>query len=954
MKTLKIKRKPFSKNTIEIKGIKKLSQTPIPLFNHLRYSPMKLFRINFLFIWIFLSLPLFGQKYFSSQQEMDKALMNAERFMIAQQGDSAILITQPLLIQLKNEGRFDSHFSFQVRMVHGLALYHSTEEIASLDFLWKLKDESRKHQEWAVYANICRDIAKIQEINRQPEEAYKNLQEAKTIIDKYKIDSIYAAFAVRYSSWHRVYGITDSARYYAEIAVQKAQLHRQYFEEAEGFLILSLIEKDETAALPYGLRALNLYQKLNVYTSATSMHQNVSNMYLALNKYQKALQHIDTAILYTRNYLNNSDFYNYYNYYLKAYIYRKLDNIDSVLFYTTKSNKVEVKLMENDKQQQIIEISKKYNFDKKNQELKSEKLKSRWLFFSATLFIVFGFVITFYYLKLRKANEISRKQSEELKVLDQTKTRFFANISHELRTPLTLISGSITTLIKENQIAPKQEKLLKIAHHGTTNLKNLINEILDLSKMDAGKMELILEPTPIAAFFEHYLKQYESLLESKDVHYQYIIKVQSEFVAMIDREKMRQILFNLLSNAGKFTPLNGKVNVVVQIKNNQLLFQVADTGNGIHPDDLPHIFDRYFQTKQKDTVATGGTGIGLAICNEYSKLFGGKISVNSQLGVGTTFDVEFPIEEAEQHTYLTSNILDTYNKNHHEDLPLKIETIEEHPQNLDQPALLLVEDNLDLQKYISLILQKDYQVITAGNGQKALEMLHSKQHKIDLIISDLMMPVMDGYQFLKSIKSSRAFKYIPTIMLTARVGKDDRLQALRIGVDNYLTKPFDEEELKIHIKNLLNNQAVRIETQKEIEQEAKLNKSNIETNKTPKEKTSIESDSSSILSLSEEKMIKIEAFVKENISNTSLSVSLLEDKFAMSESTLLRFLKQHSGLSSKKYITEIRLGKARNMLESGQYESISLIAKETGYTDIRTFSRSFKTRFGKLPSEVFC
>lgn len=462
----------------------------------------------------------------------------------------------------------------------------------------------------------------------------------------------------------------------------------------------------------------------------------------------------------------------------------------------------------------------------------------------------------------------------------------------------------------------------------------------------------LLDPTPIAAFFEHYLKQYESLLDSKDVHYQYFIKISKNYIALIDREKIRQILFNLLSNASKFTPLNGKVNVTVQIKNENLLFQVADTGNGIHADDVPHIFDRYFQTLQKDAAATGGTGIGLAICNEYSKLFGGKIEVSSQLGVGTTFVVEFPIEEVVQPTNAQLNILDIYKQTNQEKPLQKPELISIQHKKGKMPTLLLVEDNLDLQKYMCLILENEYHIITAFNGQKALEVLESGQNHIDLIISDLMMPVMDGYQFLKKVKNAHSTKHIPTIMLTARAGKDDRLQVLRIGIDSYLTKPFDEEELNIHIKNLLNNQSVRKETIKELEKESRVNSFSSEKEISPDKKVSNKVTQSSIPSLSEVKMRKIEKFVTDHISDTSLSVSILEDQFAMSESTLLRFLKQHTGLSTKKYITEIRLNHARNLLESGHYESINRIAKETGYTDIRTFSRSFKNRFGKQPSEI--
>jgi signal transduction histidine kinase/DNA-binding response OmpR family regulator len=805
---------------------------------------------------------------------------------------------------------------------------------------------------WCVLANVCRDIAKIQEIHQQSEEAYENLLESKSLIEQHKLDSSYAAFAVRYSSWHRVFGNKDSAYFYAEKAIQKAQKYGKIFEEAEGNLLLSLLEPNEELAIPYSLKALYLYQKIDVYTSSTSMHSNLATMYAVIKDYEKALSHIDTAILYTERYLEGDDYYNYRNYYLKASVYRGLGQMDSALIYSIKSHEAEFRYLENDKQQQILEIGKKYDFEKKNQELQTEKAKNGLLLVTVTLFILFGVILSFYYLKLRKANELTRKQSEELKALDKTKTRFFANVSHELRTSLSLITGPIKTLLKESQLDLKQENLLKIAKQGSSNLESLVNEILDLSKMEAGKMELQPEATPISAYFEHYLKQFESLSEFKEVHYQYLIKVQKSYTAMIDREKMRQILFNLLSNAFKFTPPNGKVNVTVYLKKGKLHLHATDTGKGIHPEDLPNIFDRYFQTYQEDTNATGGTGLGLAICNEYAKLFGGKIEVSSQLGVGSTFEVEFPIKKAQESSSAYSKFLEIYNQDDKELIPAMLETHKLQQKNGEQPTLLLVEDNRDLQNYMCLILQNEYKIITAGNGQKALEILEKKENDLNLIITDLMMPVMDGYQLLEKLKSSPATNHISTIMLTARVGKDDHHQGLRVGVDSYLTKPFDEEELKIHIKNLLNNQAVRKETLKEIEEEAKQGKKQVELDNISSEKEMKEPIATIDLSASEEKMQNIEDFVQDNISNKSLSVSLLEDKFAMSESTLLRFLKHNTGLSTKKYITEIRLNLAREMIENSQYDSISRVAIETGYSDVRTFSRSFKNRFGKLPSQI--
>ena len=247
-----------------------------------------------------------------------------------------------------------------------------------------------------------------------------------------------------------------------------------------------------------------------------------------------------------------------------------------------------------------------------------------------------------------------------------------------------------------------------------------------------------------------------------------------------------------------------------------------------------------------------------------------------------------------------------------------------------------MEDNTDLQRYIQLILEEEYQVIVAENGKVALERLATYQKNngkitktIDLIISDLMMPVMDGYQLLTELKTSDKTEQIPTIMLTARAGRDDRLQALRLGVDDYLVKPFDQEVLKIRIKNLLSNQKIRQEVSTELIPEIVIN------NDSETERTLVED---------------MEVYIRKNMGNTSLNVTQFAKAFAMSESKMLRFLKRLTGLSTQKYIMEIRLSEARKLLDSGQYESITRLAIELGYKDVRTFSRSFKARYGKLPS----
>jgi signal transduction histidine kinase/DNA-binding response OmpR family regulator len=557
--------------------------------------------------------------------------------------------------------------------------------------------------------------------------------------------------------------------------------------------------------------------------------------------------------------------------------------------------------------------------------------------------------------ELAAQNALIQQQTEQLKSLDAAKSRFFANVSHELRTPLTLMLGPIHTVLQDPNLSEKQTRLLRTAHQSGKGLQGLVNEILDLQKLEAGKMGLLENPTAIVPFFSRYAAQFESLAQRKEVDFSFETALDTSLVARIDQEKCRQVLYNLLSNAFKFTPAGGAVKVQLDIRDAggpgkpvstfpYLQIVVSDTGPGIHPDDLPQLFDRYFQTARPDKPAEGGTGIGLALCQEYAKLFGGSIEVESELGKGSVFKVAFPMKVEES---LSPPAADHHFKEAAAFAALPSEIMPAiRDSSGPKPSILVVEDNPDLQDYVRLILQEKYCVLTAGNGQAALEIIQASAKgapggpmPVDLVLSDLMMPIMDGYQLLAKLKNSDATRHLPVIMLTARAEAGDKLQALRIGVDDYLTKPFDEEELLARIENLLANSKSR---------------QTLAVQPGPEADSPAQEAEAGGPFVSEPDRIWLETFetyVQANIANETLSVSFLAFEFAMSESTLLRQLKRLTGLSPMQYLQEIRLDKARRLLENRSYDSIAKVADKVGYSDARSFSRSFKQRFGKLPSD---
>lgn len=547
---------------------------------------------------------------------------------------------------------------------------------------------------------------------------------------------------------------------------------------------------------------------------------------------------------------------------------------------------------------------------------------ARWWAWILYLLTVTSIVFAFW--QQQKNRIKANNEAQRHKDLSDAKTHFFANVSHELRTPLTLLTGSLSTLLKGNTLTEKQTRLLNIANRGGKQLEQLVNEILDLRKLEQGQMVLQVKSTNLSAFVGAYAAQFESLAERKEIDF--VLHLPSEEPILLDQEKVRQMLFNLLGNAFKFTPKGGWVELSVSLEADHLLLRVADNGPGIHPDDLPHVFDQYFQTKRPDKAAEGGTGIGLALCREYAHLFGGNISVESTLGRGSIFSVSFPVKPGAE-TAL-SPTLDKVEAQEIVPLPLSSDA-----SRADKPTLLIVEDNPDLQDYIQTILQEKYQIVTADNGQTAWDKLMADRiQRPTLILSDLMMPVMDGYQLLEKLKSEDTTRHIPVIMLTARAEVEDKLKALRIGVDDYLIKPFVEEELLVRIENLLKNSAARTVT--------------------PANEVSLPETAVPLISQHDREWLEaLEHYVKKRISSDLLSVGALAHEFAMSESTLLRQLKRLTGLSPVQYLQEIRLNEARRLLESGGEESVARIAFKVGYSEPRSFSRVFKQRFGKSPSE---
>ncbi|MCB0609403.1 MAG: response regulator [Lewinella sp.] len=623
------------------------------------------------------------------------------------------------------------------------------------------------------------------------------------------------------------------------------------------------------------------------------------------------------------------------------------------LMYTQKNtallSRLETQYRTGEKEKLLQE--KEMLLQEKESLLETTQTQRTLLFVFSALITLLGVAILIGFLKQRKArhqlarqNETILQQTEALKSLEQLKSRFFANVSHELRTPLTLMLGPVGSLLKRGHWQEADLNLLQIVRRNGDHLLKLVNEILDLSKLETGRLEVVETPVNFYRFLQPIVAQFSSFNDSEPFKLLFNYQADTGLRLRLDTGKFEKIAYNFLSNATKFTPAGGVIELRVEDMGDQLLIRVSDTGPGIHPDDLPYIFDRFYQSRQPGVQAQGGTGIGLSLCRELAGLLEGEVWAESVYGSGSTFYFRFPKREA------TGNATLHNEPEEAPGLPTESPSYPKEPEllpgpnrqsrssNGKEPAILIVEDNPDLRKYMESVLAPIYRVRTADNGKAALQLLlEPGSEPVDLIISDLMMPVMDGFQLLETVKSKDRLRHIPFIMLTARADIRVKLRALRIGVDDYLTKPFQEEELLARIENLLHNYRERLALFSAADQ---LQKPDIAIHKPV------------ISKVDAEWLETVEQLFLTQMADGSLNMDFTAGKLNLSTRHFSRRLKQLTGMTPNHYLQEMRLQKACELLQAGRYATVKEVCYAVGFNDTRYFSDLFEKRFGARPSGI--
>lgn len=549
-------------------------------------------------------------------------------------------------------------------------------------------------------------------------------------------------------------------------------------------------------------------------------------------------------------------------------------------------------------------------------------------------------------VELGEKNEELKRLNEEVLELTHSRLVFFTNISHELRTPLTLIADPVEMLLEDTGIKGKSRELLKMVQRNALALQQLVSNILDFRKIQNGKMELKLYRFDIVKTLTMWVGDFQLTAERKQIRLHLDVddlKGSHEMIA--DQEKISRIVFNLLSNALKYTPAGGEIFVSLKDEGANLRLDVRDTGKGISQDEADKIFERFFQAKG----AASGTGIGLALVKSFVELHHGEARVESEPGKGSDFivviprkqecdsqvihnDVDIVDNSANAYASEGKNVVDESVLQYIDDGDRSRGKVQQLvSENTNRPTVLVIDDNTDIRQYERTLLQDEYIVLEAADGKEGLSV--AIKEVPDLVICDVMMPVMDGLEFTKQLKSNTATSHIPVIMLTAKNLEEHRAEGYEHGADSYITKPFHSKVLLARIENLLRQRQLL----KNLYQGTKVAEKEI---------------SESHLEDRDKQFLKqLQAIIQKNLSDSEFGVEDMGQQIGLSRVQLYRKVKAMTGSSVVDLLRKARLAKARRLLETRSM-SVSEVAYEVGFSAPSYFTKCFKEEYGMLPGDV--
>ncbi len=539
---------------------------------------------------------------------------------------------------------------------------------------------------------------------------------------------------------------------------------------------------------------------------------------------------------------------------------------------------------------------------------------------------------------LEQQRDTEKALNEQLNVATQSKLIFFTNVSHDLRTPLTLIAEPVEQLAEADNLTPQQHTLMKIANKNVKILRRLINQILDFRTYENGKLNVNLTEVHPAPLMTEWVGSFVAVARKRSIRIASDITVPEDFTMAVDTEKMERVVFNLMSNAVKYTPDNGRIRFGCREESGSLVITVDNSGHGISSENIANIFDCFYQV---DKVNPNGSGIGLSLVKAFVELHGGTIGVESEEGIGCRFTVTLPVRHVD-----TPAVNEIHRVISDSDVEVELGEIEpELPSNDDdRPLLLVIDDNEDILNMVGELLKDTYRIITASNGKDGIRM--ASKYVPDLIICDMMMPVMDGLECCRRLKGEMSTSHIPVLMLTACSMDEQRIQSYESGADGYVAKPFNSRLLSMRCKNLIDNRK-RI---KEIWASSDTANSVAQTSSS--QNTEHAGKSIPVAKdIDSEFYARFLANVKAGMGNPDLSVDMLASEMGMGRSQLYRKIKALTNFSPVELLRNLRLKQARELLTTTE-KSISEIAYEVGFTAPAYFTKCYREMYGETPTDV--
>lgn len=799
-------------------------------------------------------------------------------------------------------------YIYQTNYVGAIEYFENAIEPAIL-----LKNKS---MEAYCYLNLGRTYSRVEQYDKASEYLLKTRKIRQELNDEEGL----ITSAVDLGELYRLQGDLDKSLEYLFLSIESIKKIENHGALAYTLNDISKIyrQKDDlNKALKYGKESLEVARQYHLINDERKILENLSLIYQQLGDHKMALSLFKSHI----------------------------DKKDSIF---NEENTRKIEGYKSKYEAEKVEIEKRFIEEKAN-------LYEIILFISIVGFIIVLIAAIVLYrtsliknrlnkkiqsqnLILESDNQLIEQQSKKLEELDLAKSRFFSNISHDLRSPLSLIMGNYEQIKKDKEsfFSVKTIDYLDVADKNARRLLYLTDEINELTKLEEGKLKLKLITVKIVPYLQLLVKMFSSTAKYKSIDITFNSALKEDEQIGLDPVHFEKIIYNLVSNALKYSKAGDSIKVNLEKTANKFSIIVQDTGDGIPEKSVPFIFDRYYQSPENKHHVYEGLGIGLALVKELIELHDGSITVESKQNEGTKFSIILPIgpispegivpEKTDYINNKSSLWAELWEKTYNEERILKVDAIENTERK--KISILIVEDHPEVREYLKLLIIKTYNVFEAENGLKALEILN--QQKIDLVVTDLMMPWMDGFELLESMRENENFQKIPVLVVSARNNEDDKFKVLGRGVNDILQKPFSHEELMLRLNNLL-------------EQKSKWNNQN--------ENALIINDKNLIKGIEKELLEKIEHLILDRI-DENLSVLDLADAMAASERKVYRMIKKLTNLTPLDYIKEIKWQYLEKLLKEKSIKNATEASRVIGMKNVTNFKKQFSKRFNREIDEM--